>query len=78
MLPALVAALLSWSPSGGPPHSGARIAAPYPRAAVCLDGSPSLREQMMAYIKVQQDRGIELTPEQKAMIAHYHKWVSST
>jgi len=33
--------------------------------------APTLREQMMAYLKSVQERGIELTAEQKAMIAEF-------
>ena len=36
-----------------------------------MDGAPSLREQMMAYVKSAQERGVELTAEQKAMIAEF-------
>ena len=34
-----------------------------------MDGAPTLREQMRAYLKSVQERGVELTPEQKQMIA---------
>ena len=34
-------------------------------------GAPSLREQMMAYIKSVQERGMELTEEQQTMIAEF-------
>ena len=33
--------------------------------------APTLREQMQAYIKSVQERGVELTPDQKAMIAEF-------
>ena len=33
--------------------------------------APTLREQMQAYIKSVKERGMELTPEQKEMIAEF-------
>jgi hypothetical protein len=41
------------------------------RRAVVLANAPTLREQMAAYIKAQQERGVELTPEQKAVMAEF-------
>lgn len=35
--------------------------------------APTLREQMMAYLKSVQERGIELTPDQKAMIREFQE-----
>ena len=38
------------------------------------DGAaPSLRDQMQAYLKSVQERGVELTAEQKAMIAEFEE-----
>lgn len=48
-----------------------------PRAQAVTDGEavavPTLREQMLAYIKSVQDRGMELTDEQKAIIAEFEE-----
>jgi hypothetical protein len=45
-----------------------------PRVSVLrADGAPSLREQMKAYLESVQQRGVELTPEQKAMIAEFEE-----
>ena len=42
-----------------------------PRTSIPQAKVPTLREQMQAYIKSAQERGVELTPEQKAMIAEF-------
>ena len=40
-----------------------------PQQRVDVTSTPTLREQMKAYLKSVQERGVELTPEQKQMIA---------
>ena len=74
MLPALLLALpLAWSSTA--PLGVRHLRHPSPHAhrhqAVRLDGAPTLREQMMAYIKSVQESGRELTEDQKAMIAEF-------
>jgi hypothetical protein len=36
-----------------------------------MDGAPSLRDQMKAYLKSVEERGVELTAEQKQMLAEF-------
>mmetsp|Transcript_40272 Transcript_40272/g.106659 ORF Transcript_40272/g.106659 Transcript_40272/m.106659 type:complete len:198 (-) Transcript_40272:365-958(-) len=45
----------------------------YRRGNVMACAAPTLREQMQAYIKSVQERGVELTPEQKAMMAEFQE-----
>ena len=77
MLALLVAVSPSWLPCA--PHLPSSPVRP--RAAVLLseeagDGvtaAPTLREQMKAYIESVQERGVELTPEQKEMLAEFEQ-----
>lgn len=71
MLPVVaVTAALAWHMQS-PVLSGAHRA----RVSVVRAAGepPSLREQMLAYVKVQKERGVELTDEQKAMIAEFEQ-----
>ena len=43
------------------------------RASNIAMTAPTLREQMLAYIKSAQERGVELTDEQKAIIAEFEE-----
>ena len=74
MLAALASVTITWTapfasplPLDGMPVTMPRRRTTLPRA----DGAPSLREQMKAYLKSVQERGVELTPDQKQMIAEF-------
>lgn len=82
---ALTAPFLAWTATSATPllHAAAathscsshqarwRRVAAAPRSDEASSGAPTLREQMMAYIKSVQERGVELTEDQKAMIAEF-------
>ena len=66
----LVSLLLGWTAAPrplAPAPSAVRTTHAGPR----MDAPPTLREQMLAYVKSVQERGMELTPEQKAVIAEF-------
>lgn len=65
---AVLCVALAWSPVAlrFPPTSAALR-----HRAIAMNDAPTLREQMVAYIKSVQERGLELTPEQKEMIAEF-------
>ena len=69
MLTAVASFGLAWTASPLPPpqHQLNHFSRRAPIAI--MDGAPTLREQMKAYLKSVQERGVELTPEQKQMIA---------
>mmetsp|Transcript_17445 Transcript_17445/g.37029 ORF Transcript_17445/g.37029 Transcript_17445/m.37029 type:complete len:186 (+) Transcript_17445:20-577(+) len=75
MLTAALAAPLAWAPPLIPSRaSPLRLASPpFSRRAPppSLEEAASLREQMAAYLRSAKDRGVELSEEQRRMIAEF-------
>ena len=63
----LLPSVLGFAPDVAVAACGRVIAAT--RAPCVSAQAPTVRDQMKAYLKSVQERGVELTPEQKAMIA---------